>query len=123
MVIPKQDLDATNNERDILRIFFDTITDMEPQDNTISDSKIVKTTQNNLKIALRGSANRCTCARVTWGGCCEWCQECGDEFIYLRNFFRQIRNAKKYNMTTTEVQEFIKNNKERMVDLMKKVAK
>ncbi len=106
---------ATNDEWQILRQFFDEISAMKPNDNTISDSKLVRTTGNKLKIALRGSDQRCTCARVTWGGICEVCQASPRELVYLRNFFREIRNAKKNNMPPLHVQEFIENTKKSLV--------
>lgn len=79
--------------------------------NSVSDLKLINQTQNKLKIIFRGSELRCTCAKRTWGGPCELCQGSDNEIYSLRNFFRQIRNAKKHNMTPTEVQEFIKNTK------------
>src|SRR5687768_17415103 len=86
------ELGADENERNILRIFFDTIHAMKPRDNTISDSKLVRDTKNKLKIALRNSEHRCTCAKRTWGGPCEACQVSDNELYSLRNFFRKISN-------------------------------
>ena len=107
---------ATKNEREILRVFFETINDINPQDNTVSDLKIVNATQNKLKVALRGSEQRCTCAKMTWGGICETCQGSDKELVFLRNFYRQIRNAKKYNMTAANLIEFIENTKKKLAD-------
>jgi len=106
--------ETSNDERGILLDFFRVICAMPSHDNTLSDARIVKTTQNKLKDALRGVDFRCTCARVTWGGICETCQASDDELVNLRNFFRGIRNAKKHNMSPTEVQDFIENNKKRL---------
>ena len=102
---------TSNIERDILRAFFDTVITMELNDNTVSDAKIVKATQNKLRDALRGSAHRCTCAKVTWGGICEICQGSDDELVNLRNFYIQMRNAKKYNLTVSEIQQITENTR------------
>lgn len=111
MIFYKLEPDVANNERNILRVFFDTIVSIEPTDNTVSNLKIVRDTKNKLKVALRGSEYRCTCAKRTWGGPCELCQSSDNEMVYLRNFFRQIRDAKKHEMTGDEVQEFVANTK------------
>ena len=105
------DKDANINEREILRFFFETISDIEPQDGTVSDLKIVKITQNRLKVALRGSEHRCTCAKMTWGGICETCQGSDGELVSLRNFYIQMRNAKKCNLTAEEIKCFIENTR------------
>lgn len=116
-------LDMTSNERNILQNFFDSIIDTNTHDNSVSDLKIVKDTNNKLKIALRDAEHRCTCARLTWGGICEVCQASDKELAYLRNFFQQIRDAKKNGMTTTEIQEFIENTKYWLTEKPAKRAK
>jgi hypothetical protein len=105
---------ATKSERNILRSFFDLVSSAQQQDNTISGSKAVRDTKNKLKVALRNVPQRCTCAKGTWGGPCEVCQGSDRELVDLRNFFRVIRNAKKHDMTPTELQEFIKNTQDRI---------
>jgi hypothetical protein len=60
-------LPTDNLERNILRFFFDTVSSIDPIDNTISDSKIVRDTQAKLRNALRGTEQRCTCAKRTRG--------------------------------------------------------
>lgn len=107
-------------ERNILRIFFDTVSSIDSIDNTISDSKIVRDTQAKIRNALRGAEQRCTCAKRTWGGPCEVCQASGRELYTLRNFFREIRKAKKRNMTTQELQEFIGNTNKWAFDVRTK---
>ncbi len=102
-------------ERDALLHFFETICAVKELDNSISDFKIIKNTQNKLRTALRNSPCRCTCAKMTWGGICEVCQGSDSEMVSLRNFFQVIRNAKKYNMTTKEMQDFITNTKQNIV--------
>jgi len=96
-------------ERNVLRNFFEKICAENPQDNTISDSKFVRDAKNQLKVALRGATERCSCAKRTWGGPCEVCQASDGEIYYLRNFFREIRNAKKNNLEPALIQEFIGN--------------
>lgn len=99
-------------ERSVLRLFFESVSAVNPLDNSISDSKVIRDTQNKLKAALRGAAQRCSCAKRTWGGPCEVCQVSDNELYHLRNFFRVIRKAKKHNMTAQEIQEFITNTRE-----------
>lgn len=99
-------------ERNILRFLFDSVSTANPIDNSISDSKIIRDTQNKLKTALRGAKHRCTCAKRTWGGPCETCQASDKELVYLRNFYRVIKKAKKNNMTPDEIKEFIVNTRE-----------
>ncbi|MBP7722347.1 MAG: hypothetical protein KA155_07395 [Alphaproteobacteria bacterium] len=111
MIFLKLKPEVAIKEREVLRDFFDTIHSLSSLDNSVSDLKLINQTQNKLKIIFRGSELRCTCAKRTWGGPCELCQGSDNEIYSLRNFFRQIRNAKKHNMTPTEVQEFIKNTK------------
>ncbi|MCE7887740.1 MAG: hypothetical protein DYH13_09620 [Alphaproteobacteria bacterium PRO2] len=111
MIFYKLEPDTAEKERNILRTFFDAIISMNPQDNTVSDSKAVRDAKNKLKTALRGSKYRCTCAKRTWGGPCELCQSSDNEVYSLRNFFRVIRDAKKHNLTGNEIQEFIENTK------------
>lgn len=98
------------NEQNILRGFFESISAMSQCDSTISDSKIIKDTKNQLKIALRDVLERCSCARRSYD-ICEVCQGSDRELIDLRNFFRVISNAKKHNMTNVEIQTFIENTK------------
>lgn len=105
------ELAVADIERNILRNFFDTISSTVPLDATVSDSKTVRDTGNKLKAALRNAKYKCTCAKRTWGGPCEPCQMSGNELYSLRNFYRQIRNAKKHNLTAAEIQDFIENTK------------
>lgn len=104
----------TNLERNILKNLFHTVVSLSQVDNTISDSKIIRDTKNQLRNALRGVIQRCTCAKRTWGGPCEVCQASDREIVELRNFFRVIRNAKKHSMSEELIQEFISNTKERI---------
>jgi hypothetical protein len=106
--------DVTEKERNILRIFFDTIDAMAPHENTISDSKLVKNAKNKLKNILRGSEHRCTCAKRTWGGICELCQVSDNELVILRNFYIQMCRAKKCNLSAVEIHEFIENTKKNL---------
>lgn len=96
-------------ERGVLRLFFESVSAVNPLDNSISDSKIIRDTQNKLKTALCGAAQRCSCVKRTWGGPCEVCQASDNELYHLRNFFRVIRKAKKHNMTAQEIQDFVAN--------------
>lgn len=102
------------DEQNILRGFFESISAMSQYDSTISDSKIVKDTKNQLKVALRDVLERCSCARRSYD-ICEVCQGSDRELVDLRNFFRMISNAKKYNMTNAEVQAFIENTKKNLI--------
>jgi hypothetical protein len=98
-------------ERNILRLFFKSVSAVKSLDNTISDSKIIRDTQKKLKIALRDVALKCTCSRRTWGGPCEVCQCSDREMVSLRNFFGVMRKAKKHNHTALQMQDFIENTK------------
>ena len=100
-------------ELNVLSNFFNKISAVEPIDNSISDSKIIRDTKNQLKVALLKAEQRCSCAKRSYGPC-EVCQATSGSLPSLRNFYRVIRNAKKHNMTAAEIQEFIKNTKERM---------
>lgn len=102
------------DEQNILRSLFESISAMSEYDNTISNSKIIKDTKNQLKIALRGVLARCSCAKHTYG-ICEVCQGSDRELVFLRNFFRMISNTKKYNMTNAEIQAFIDNTKNNLI--------
>ncbi|HHG8504997.1 TPA: hypothetical protein ACPYPV_000548 [Legionella pneumophila] len=102
------------NEHNILCGFFESISTMSQCDSTISDSKIIKDTKNQLKIALRDVLERCSCARRSYD-ICEVCQGSDRELVDLRNFFRTISNAKKYNMTNVEIQTFIENTKNNLL--------
>lgn len=115
MAILKMDTVTENNERRILREFFDTVMTIDPKDNSVSDLKIIKATQDKLKIALRGSEIRCTCAKTTWGGICETCQGSDEELWMLRNFFIQMRTVKKNNVTPNELRELMKTYKDKLV--------
>lgn len=101
-------------ERIVLRDFFDSIDATKPIDNSISDSKMIGATQRKLKAALKDTPAKCTCAKRTWGGPCEVCQESGNELYSLRNFFRVIRDAKKHGMTAIQIQEFIENTEKHL---------
>lgn len=101
---------TVNLERSILRNFFEKIAAMYPLDNTISDLQIIKDTQKQLKTALRGVDDRCTCIQRTYGPC-EVCQSGSDDLPALRNFYRVIRTAKKHNLSAKILQEFIENSK------------
>lgn len=100
-----------NNERRILKEFFETIINIEPKDGSVSDLKIINATQNKLKVALRGSEDRCTCPKMTWGMICETCQASDDELVQLRVFYHQIKNAKKFNLTTEDIKQITENTK------------
>lgn len=101
-------------ERIVLRDFFNSVDATKPIDNSISDSKMIGVTQRKLKAALKDAPAKCTCAKRTWGGPCEVCQVSDKELYVLRNFFRVIRNAKKHDMTSTEMQEFVGNAKKEL---------
>jgi len=96
-------------EKIVLKSFYDDISAAGALDNTISDSKIIRTTQAKLKAALKDVDRKCTCAKRTWGGPCEVCQVSGRELYALRNFFRVIKNAKRDEMSPAEIQSFIDN--------------
>jgi len=95
-------------ERDILRGFYESVTAVKSLDNTISDFKIVRDTQNKLKDTLRSAVAKCTCSKRSYG-ICEVCEASDRELVFLRNFFRVIRNAKKRDMTAIEIREFVEN--------------
>lgn len=110
-------------EQNILRLLFDSIhsyTKSNSIDNSISDTKIIRDTQSKLRNALRGAAQRCTCAKRTWGGICEVCQATNGELVVLRNFYRVIKKAKKHNMTPDKLQEFVENTSDRVIKAHKK---
>ncbi len=98
-------------EQIVLKTFFDDISTAGPLDNSISDSKMIRTTQNKLKAALKDVPAKCTCARRTWGGPCEVCQMSAKGVYHLRNFFRVIRDAKKNEMSAADILAFIDNTK------------
>lgn len=98
-------------ERDALQDFFETVSAITPLDNNISDSKIIKDTQKRLRTALRNVTERCSCAKVTWGGICEVCQGSTRELVSLRNFFYVIRNAKKHDMPPELMKDFIESTR------------
>ncbi len=116
MVVVNPVTNANHTEHEILRDFFDAVIDMDPQDNTVSDSKIVKKFEKEIREAVRNAEYRCTCAKMTWGCICEVCQGSDKELVYLRNFYREIRKAKKNNLTGAEIQRMIEKTKERLVD-------
>lgn len=103
-------------ERNILKEFFELVTSTESLDNSISDSIIVRKTQNKLKSALKGAIERCTCAKSNRGVkvMCETCQGSDDEMVYLRNFYQVIRKAKKHNLTSELLQEIISTTKSKI---------
>lgn len=103
--------DVADLEKNILRNFFKKVILIEPLDNTVSNSKIVREVKNQLKVALHNSTHRCTCAKRTWGGPCEVCQASDNELVILRNAWRVIRNAKKHNMIPADLKEFLENAK------------
>ena len=105
---------AEHEERAILRELFESVTAIKDLDNTISDSKFVKAAVRDLKTALRGVKDRCTCAKRTWGGPCELCQASDEELYSLRNFYRTVRKAKDYDMNKTQLQEIVENIKKRV---------
>jgi hypothetical protein len=105
---------ADHEERETLMDFFETVSAMSNLDCAVSDFKIIKDTQRNLKKALRDSEYRCTCAKRTWGGPCEVCQASDRELVELRNFFRVMRKAKQHDMTKVELQEFVENTKKHL---------
>ena len=94
-------------ERQILRVFFKRVSTVEDINSEISESKIVRTAQSQLKKALR-NMQRCTCNKCKYT-ICEVCQASDKEMVFLRNFYNNIRNAKKNNMSSIEIQEFINN--------------
>jgi DNA-directed RNA polymerase alpha subunit len=104
---------AINDEQNILRTFFETISAENQHDNTISDSKIIRDTQKKLKISLRNSEHKCTCNKCRYT-ICEVCQGSERELVELRNFFRMIQKAKQNNLSTTDIQEFIENTKKHL---------
>jgi len=97
-----------DSERNVLREFFESVSAVKPLDSTICDSKTVRDTNNKLKTALRGMASKCTCSKRSYS-ICEVCQGSDRDLVFLRTFFRQIRNAKKHNMTATEIHDFVEN--------------
>lgn len=100
-------------ERNVLRSFFDTVSAMEPLDNSISESKLVRDTKNKLKVALRGATQRCSCAKRRYG-ICEVCQASGEHMHTLRTFYRMMQKAKKFNWSNQEMADYVKNYKERL---------
>lgn len=98
-------------ERNILRALFESVSTTEPLDNSISDNKIVRQTKEKLKVALRGSPDRCTCAKRTWGGPCEVCQASDNEIVYLRYFYRVIQKAKKHDMNEKTLKDLVGHSK------------
>ena len=107
-------------ERNILRFFYESVSAVKLLDNTISDSKIIRDTQNKLKTALRNAPQKCSCSKRTWGGICEVCQGSDRELVSLRNFFGVIRSAKKHNMTALEIQEFVGNTSKDLTSAVRK---
>jgi hypothetical protein len=108
--MPIKTIPTNEAELNVLKGFFHAICDLQPQDSSISKSKLVKDVQRKLKAALRNSEEKCSCAKHRYGPC-ETCQASSGEIVSLRNFFRVIKNAKKHNLTGIEIQEFIENNK------------
>lgn len=101
---------ASDAELSVLRKFFDTVFSTQPHDNSISESKLMRDTRNQLKLSLKGATERCSCAKRYYGPC-EVCQASSNEIVKLRNFYRVIRNAKKHSMTEADIQKFIENHK------------
>lgn len=102
-----------NDEREILWIFFRTISEDGHREGPL-EARFFRETQKQLKMALRNSKDRCTCNRMTWGGICEVCQGSDKELVELRNFYRVISKATKNKMTDIEVQQFIGGTKSRI---------
>lgn len=111
MAVLKMDSVTENNERRILREFFDTVSALGLNDGSVSDLKIIKATQEKLKVALRGSEFRCTCPKMTWGMICETCQGSDNELVHLRIYFHQMKNAKRFNMTGEDIQIITENTR------------
>lgn len=101
-------------ERIVLKAFFDDVCSLEPLDSSISDSEVVRTTQNKLKAALKDVEHKCTCAKLTYYWPCELCQGSDKDLVFLRHFFRQLRKAKKVGMTTEEIHTLIETTKKDM---------
>ena len=97
----------------VLRNFFDRVAAVDPIDNSISDSKIIRDAKNQLKAALVNADHRCSCAKRSYGPC-EICQATSGDLVPLRNFYRVIRNAKKHGMASADLQEFIRNTGSRL---------
>jgi hypothetical protein len=93
-------------ERAVLREFFERVSVAEFLDNSISDSKFVKHAQKQMKQALSGLEQRCTCAKCKYT-MCEVCQGSDPELYHLRNFYRNICKAKQLNYSIQELQAFI----------------
>lgn len=53
----------------VLKNFYDKVCAENPQDNSISDSKIVRDTKNQLKVALLKADHRCSCAKRSYDMC------------------------------------------------------
>ena len=98
-------------ERIVLRAFFDDLCSLGPLDSSISDSEVVRTTQNKLKAALKDVEHKCTCAKLKYYWPCELCQGSDKEVVFLRHFFQQLRNAKTVGMAPKEIHAFIENTK------------
>ena len=101
-------------ERIVLKSFFEDLCSLGPLDSSISDSKIVRTTQDKLKAALKDVEQKCTCAKLKYYWPCELCQGSDKELVFLRCFFQQLRNAKKVGMTPEELHAFIEHIKKDM---------
>jgi hypothetical protein len=97
-------------ELNVLRNFFDKVNIVD----SISDSKIIRDTKGQLKVALLNAEHRCSCAKCSYGPC-EVCQATSGALVPLRNFFRVIRNAKKHNMTDLEIKEFVANTQKSLM--------
>ena len=101
-------------ERTILRHFYEVIIAVDQLDNSISDYKIVRDTQNKLKSALQGVAHKCTCIKLSYSWPCEVCQASGREMVTLRHVYNVMRTAKKRNYATAELQEILESAKKDM---------
>ena len=104
---------ANEKEQNVLRIMFDEVCAMPTLNNSVSDSKIVRQTTSRLKVALRGSKDRCTCIRRSYD-MCESCMAAQGDLHLLRVFYNTIRRAKKFNMAESELRDYVENFKQRL---------
>ncbi len=105
---------AVAKESNVLRLMFDEVCAMPELTSEISDSKIMRQTASRLKVALRGVKSRCTCIKRSYD-MCESCMEIqGCDLIDLRAFYNTVRRAKKFNMPSNDLQDYVASFKQRL---------
>ena len=98
--------DSKDLERAILKDLLEKVCALPTVDYSIANSPLVRKTTARLKVALRGSKDRCQCVRRSYGGPCESCQA-GGELSDLRFFYNMVRLPMRHSLSVEDFVERI----------------